>query len=518
MSDLPSGIELDAAAIDGIVWREAPLLLLRLGADDKVADANRYARQLIGVDPTGRALEQLFIDFSAQPHTPDVRAAADSESPLRVHLGIAAGAPVPLLFRFVTLRSGGILAIGWHDVGELLRLQEQLIDLNSEVSRITRTTFKDYQLQMDRQVEMHRRILDVAGEGICALDAGGRHTAVNPAAAALLGYCAEELIGKPSRATWYSYCADGLPRPESACPICETLARGIAHTHDNNYFRRKDGSLFAVTFTSQPIIEQRQLAGAVVTFNDISERKLAEEALRRANAELEQQTLVLSRTKADLQRFAEVTAHHLQEPARRMATYAERLAEQLRGRLDDAEARLSLEFIGRQAQRQQNLLRDVERYLASDQPGGRIDSVDVRKSVGALLVRWKDRISRAGAEITMGDLPPCRIDLPRLDDVFSVALDNALSHARSEQPLRIRIEGERHGACVRYSVSDNGAGVEEQYREKVFWVFEQLSTGETGTGIGLAILRRVAENCGGRAWIEEVPGGGCRLLFELTAG
>lgn len=238
----------------------------------------------------------------------------------------------------------------------------------------------------------------------------------------------------------------------------------------------------------------------------------------RAAAELQRQSLVISRTNADLQRFAEVTAHHLQEPARRMATYAERLTEQLGDRLDDAEARLSLEFIGQQAHRQQNLLRDVERYLASDQPRGVLQTVDAGKTVAAIIARSAQRIGEAGAEITLGKLPPARIDPPRLADAFSVVLDNALAHGLGGQPPCIAIEGERVGDTVRYSVSDNGPGIEEAYREQVFHVFERLSTSHAGTGIGLAILRRIAESCGGRAWIEAVSGGGCRVLFELPLG
>ena len=243
----------------------------------------------------------------------------------------------------------------------------------------------------------------------------------------------------------------------------------------------------------------------------------------RAAAELERHNRVIARTNADLQRFAEVAAHHLQEPARRMASYAERLAERLSDRIDDDEARLSLDFIGQEARRQKSLLRDIERYLAADQPRGKLESTDAGQVVAGLLARAKDRIGAARADISVGELPPAWIDVPRLSDLFEVALDNALQHggaagaAATGAGLRISIDGAREGSLVRYRVSDNGPGIEEEYRERVFRVFERLSSGGAGTGIGLAIMRRIAESCGGRAWIEAAPAGGCSIVFELHA-
>lgn len=221
---------------------------------------------------------------------------------------------------------------------------------------------------------------------------------------------------------------------------------------------------------------------------------------------------------ADLQRFAEVTAHHLQEPARRMVSYAGRLKGQLAGRLDDPEARLSLDFIGQQAGRLQELLRDVELYLAADQPRGRVESCDAEQTVAALLSRLAESIREAGARVRVGPLPRARIDAPRLGDMFRVALENALDHGRSENTLCIDIDGSRSGDLVRYRVSDNGPGVEPEYRARVFRVFERLSASGEGTGIGLALLQRIAESAGGHAWIEEAPGGGCQVVLELPAG
>ena len=231
----------------------------------------------------------------------------------------------------------------------------------------------------------------------------------------------------------------------------------------------------------------------------------------------------------ELRRIAEVTAHHLQEPARRMATYAERLRQHLGDRLDDEEDRLSLAFIGQQARRQQNLLRDVERYLAANQPRGEIRTTDVGKVVAGVLDRLSSRIAEVDAHISVGELPAAWIDYPRLTDLFDVVLDNALLYGAQKSrrrqdgtavvpaaaPLRITIEGSRQGALVRYRISDNGPGIEAQYRERVFRVFERLSPEGEGTGIGLSIVRRIAESCGGRAFIDATQDGGCSVVIEL---
>lgn len=217
----------------------------------------------------------------------------------------------------------------------------------------------------------------------------------------------------------------------------------------------------------------------------------------------------------DLQRFAEITAHHLQEPARRMASYADLLGQQLAGRLDDPSAQLSLDFIGQQARYQQNLLRDVQRYLAADQPLSEVRRVDTAAVVGRVVHKLTGRIAACGARIDVGNLPPVWFDAARLSDVFELLLDNALRHGAVTHPLHIRIAGERVGGVLRYCVSDNGPGIEAQYRERVFRAFERLQAGGTDSGIGLALVRRILESGGGRAWIDETAGGGCSVWFEL---
>jgi light-regulated signal transduction histidine kinase (bacteriophytochrome) len=263
--------------------------------------------------------------------------------------------------------------------------------------------------------------------------------------------------------------------------------------------------LGAVDFVSKPFQREELLARVKTHVELFRLRQLLEQKAESA----------LARNLEELQRFAEISAHHLQEPVRRVASYAERLSAQLEGKLDDPDARLSLDFISQQARHLQEMLRAIERYLAAAQARAAVGLIGADRLVAGVLERLADRVQESGAEVLLGELPKARIDAPRLADMFAVTLENALIHGRGERALKICVEGERVGSLVRYSVSDNGPGVEAEYRERVFRVFERLSSQGSGTGIGLAILRRVAESCDGRAWMEASPEGGCRVVFEL---
>jgi diguanylate cyclase (GGDEF)-like protein/PAS domain S-box-containing protein len=280
MTDLSWLAALKAEAIDGIVWHEAPLVLLRINPDGGVIRGNPYAQQLTNCDFAGMALDQVFVDFSPRPVPMDVRAMAAAKSPIRLMLQMKEALPASLLFRFVATSPTEVLAIGWHDMPEVTNLQRQLIELNNELNYVTRAALKDSQFEIERQTAKHRLILESAGEGIVSLDAAGRPSFVNPAAAATLGYSPEELIGESSYSAWHGHHPDGRPYAEAESPIQQTLTHGISHSADSDFFQRKDGDFLPVAFTSCPIIDHRKVVGAVVTFRDTTERKRAEVALR----------------------------------------------------------------------------------------------------------------------------------------------------------------------------------------------------------------------------------------------
>ncbi|MCX7173214.1 MAG: DUF3365 domain-containing protein [Proteobacteria bacterium] len=249
-----------------------------------------------------------------------------------------------------------------------------------------------------------------------------------------------------------------------------------------------------------------------------------------AETELQRQNALISRANADLSRFAEVSAHHLMEPTRRLTSYAQRLRARLSGNAllrEDEEARVSLDTLERDADHLRGLVRDIQLYLAAGEPRGEIRVEDANAALIAVEHRFSPQIEALGVELDVGTLPPVNLDRPRLMDLFAVFLENALVHGHPvdpETPPLIRIYGERDGTLTRYHVCDNGPGIPAEYQERVFEIFERLSAAGvdgkdiSSTGIGLSIARRIIESRHGRIWIENLPDGGAMAVFELPDG
>lgn len=236
---------------------------------------------------------------------------------------------------------------------------------------------------------------------------------------------------------------------------------------------------------------------------DITERKQVEDKLARAHAELEQ--------------FTRIAAHHLQEPARRLVSFTQRLRTQIPTEQLSEDATASLYFIEQGAARQRALIRDIQLYLASDQPRSTMGKTAVLDVITNLLEQRASLIRETGTQVDYNDTSPVYIDRPRLKDIFSILLDNALYYRHPKLTPHILISSELKMGRVIYRVADNGIGIPAEYRERVFGVFERLQVhdDQNSTGIGLAIVRRIVESCGGSVWLQETPGGGTTVLFDL---
>jgi signal transduction histidine kinase len=222
----------------------------------------------------------------------------------------------------------------------------------------------------------------------------------------------------------------------------------------------------------------------------------------------------------DLVRLTEVAAHHLQEPVRRLVIYSQRLRTLVSNQAPPETVFSSLDQIEGDGRYLRSLLRDIQDYLAAVHTVPSDVIADAQAAAEYACQSLERKIRDAHAEVSIAPLPPAAIDGKQLIQVFSQLIDNGLKYCRPGVPPRITIDAEDCGGMVRFLIADNGIGVPANLRDRVFKVFERLHlrTDYPGTGIGLAIVRRIIENCGGKVWLDESAAGGTLVVIQLRSG
>jgi light-regulated signal transduction histidine kinase (bacteriophytochrome) len=253
----------------------------------------------------------------------------------------------------------------------------------------------------------------------------------------------------------------------------------------------------------------RRMYNAVV--RDATERK-------RYEAELKARGEALERSNAELEQFAYVASHDLQEPLRMVASYTQLLQKRYAGKLD-AQADKYIHFAVDGAQRMQTLINDLLALSRVGTQGKPFAPTDVGGMVRRVL-RWLGRVlEESGGAVDVGPMPTVLADAGQLELVFQNLIANALKFRRPGVPPRVRVSAERAGGEWLFTVADNGIGFEQQFAEQIFVVFQRLHTRTEypGTGVGLAICKKVVERHGGRIWAESVPNEGTTFYFTLPA-
>ena len=353
--------------------------------------------------------------------------------------------------------------------------------------------------------ERFRRVVEGSPIAKLMTDENGTIVLVNLEAERLFGYRREELIGEriemlvpPSIRGAHA----DFRRAFAAHPEARTMGKGR-----DLFVVRKDGVELPVEIGLNPIVmpEGLMVLSAII---DISER-------RKAMQRLGEQREELQRSNADLEQFAYVASHDLQEPLRMVAAYTELLAERYSGKLDenaDKYIRYALEG----AKRMQQLVKDLLDYSRIGTNAKVPILVETEFVVENVLAGLKVAIDESHAEIVREELPAVRADQGQLAQVFQNLIGNALKF-RGEHSPHIRIAAEKaNGKCL-FRVEDNGIGIDRQYSDRVFQMFQRLHERGRydGNGIGLAIARKIVERHGERIWFESEPGKGTTFYFTM---
>ncbi|MBI1897586.1 MAG: PAS domain S-box protein [Acidobacteria bacterium] len=385
------------------------------------------------------------------------------------------------------------------------RLQEQI----AERERAEQT--------LREKEERFRELFEDAPIAYHEIDSEGIIRRVNRAECELLGYQASELLG---RAVWEFVAPEHRPLSRSEVRMKLAGARDIA-PFVRSYIKR-DGGRIWFEIHERPIRSRAgEITGMRSALLDITLRLEAEDAIRRLNAELEmrveERTAELRRSNEDLQQFAYVASHDLQEPLRMIASYTGLLGRKYKGKLDhDADEYIQYAVDG--ALRMSELITGLLAFSRAGDPNrGRVGLVDTREVLADVLRNLHLSIQESRAEITTGVLPAVMADRSRMVQLLQNLISNAVKY-RGETGLHIDVGAEERDGEWVFRVSDNGIGFDSHQAERIFGVFKRLhGRSYPGTGIGLAICKRIVEYHGGRIWAESQPGCGSRFYFTLPA-
>jgi PAS domain S-box-containing protein len=393
----------------------------------------------------------------------------------------------------------GLELYGLRKDGSEFPVEISLCPMKADGETLVTAVIKDVTKRRREEEERVRIIVESANEAYVKMNASGEITGWSPEAETTFGWRAADVIGKQLSETI-------IPAQYREAHI-HGLKRFLA-TGEGPILKRRieltalhrDGREFPVEINVAP-----RRSGDTYVFNaflrDITERKRSEEALARSNATLQQ--------------FAYLASHDLQEPLRAVAGFCQLLGERYQDQLD-AKGQQWLSYVVAGAKHMQEMVQGLLRLSRVQSEGKPFVSTSAGDLVTQAQKNIDAMVAESGADITSGQLPSVAADPWQLVTVFQNLLANAVKF-RSQEPPRIHVSAQRNGTEWVFQVKDNGIGIDPKHFDRIFAMFQRLHRRETypGTGIGLALCKRIVERHGGRIWLQSELGKGSAFFFSI---
>ncbi len=365
---------------------------------------------------------------------------------------------------------------------------------------------KAAEVHLAQMEDRYRGLLEAAPDAMVVVNTTGEIVLLNVQAEKQFGYRRDELLGQPvtniiPEGFAERLIADDLRSAEDA--LAQQIGTGI-----ELIAQRKDGSAFPIEIMLSPL---RSAEGTLVTaaIRDISVRK-------KAAADLLQKVQELNRSNEELGQFAYIASHDLQEPLRMVASYTQLLSRRYKGKLDaDADEFIAYAVDG--ASRMQRLIQDLLAFSRVGSKGKKLQNTSSEDALKIALANLREAIDESGALVTHDPLPMVMADEIQLTQLFQNLVGNAIKYHDDKVP-NVHITAARNeGPQWLFSVQDDGLGIDAQYFDKIFGMFQRLHKRDefAGTGIGLAICKKIVERHGGNISVESQPGRGSTFHFSL---